>query len=323
MDPVSEGAKIFRHLAEDFGRTVDDAEKLQAFFRRLHEETRGLVILDFIDTANWDCFEKYEFDPKTRILTLVWHDYSGLHESAQEAEVRRLAFPGEYYALQLKLRSVEIVSGKNLSLFVLTSYVLDEKSIKKKLQNGADDFSVDKEAFFSSVIYRREGTAWQVIRLHTTPISSVVIVPKNCRLTSFDSKTLLYLHNLHTCKDRLSAVEQEFLDQSVSGDDAVCEKANTTRRILETALKIECCYREIVPTKQYSQLLLGDLVSLLKPLCDEDTRKLLNQMVVDLNQMSHDSGHPVEPARARLNNLLAIAYVKMLILEVEIAHRGD
>lgn len=320
-DPIREGTKIFLELASEFEGKIDD-EKVDQFFQRLMTLTRGLVILDFLDSANWDMIQSFRFDRESKNLSLIWHDYEGQEESEEEKSLRKLAFPGDSYELHIKLRSIEVIRGKSFCIFVLNGYATEDKELKKLYGGEADEFHFDNESFFSKGIYRKRGTDWRVIRAHHTPLYSIAILPKNCGMSALDSKKVLYLKNYEACEERLRAVIDELDKVDTKNEDAICEKANSIRRILENALKVECSFNDVMPKKGYSHLRLGDLVSLIKDGKDEAETKILNQAVISLNQLSHDSGHPVKKQEAQVVAVLVLCYLRLRPYEVKYGKVG-
>ncbi len=74
MDPYTEGDKIFRNIAHEFGtEVIDDINIVNYFFTRLLVETNGAVIIDFLDGGNWDRFCGHEIDSEKGLLFLYWY----------------------------------------------------------------------------------------------------------------------------------------------------------------------------------------------------------------------------------------------------------
>jgi hypothetical protein len=107
------------------------------------------------------------------------------------------------------------------------------------------------------------------------------------------------------------------LDNLASSEaDSIAEKMNTTRRILESVLKIECCYREIEMKGNYSETLLGTLINQVKKHRDDDVQPLFGKLAEILNKYSHDSGKKVDLNEAKTASLLVSAYIKMFSIEL-------
>lgn len=91
--------------------------------------------------------------------------------------------------------------------------------------------------------------------------------------------------------------------------DELCEKANSIRRIFEFVLKIECCYhrhlnyeimfsddinsRDFIFKDSYSDIVLGDLINILKRIKTNEEKQILNKIIRLSNELSHDSGKKV------------------------------
>src|SRR5438067_2512592 len=104
---------------------------------------------------------------------------------------------------------------------------------------------------------------------------SLAIVPKRSGLRSGDSKDLLYSHNFDVALRRLKTVVSALDNIDSKDSDTVADKVNTVRRIMEFVLKVECCSRGLTLTKNYSQVLLGDLISALKSSTEQHVQFLL------------------------------------------------
>ncbi|HAH06106.1 MAG TPA: hypothetical protein DCM05_06195 [Elusimicrobia bacterium] len=105
---------------------------------------------------------------------------------------------------------------------------------------------------------------------------------------ALDSKVMLYGQNVWQAIGAISRV-MNGVQNEIFGDE-ISEKGNTMRRVAEQLLKIECSFREIIPRKAYNQLLLKDLIALLK----EHHNRIFNwgRIAQLTNHLSHDSGKP-------------------------------
>jgi len=76
MDPIKDGAKIFNKIHELTGKDlITDTNELETFMNLLIEEIKGWVIVNFLDTGNWDRIDTFEIDHKNGRLFINWHDY--------------------------------------------------------------------------------------------------------------------------------------------------------------------------------------------------------------------------------------------------------
>lgn len=310
MDPIKDGNTIFREIGESIGgKSLISSRDIHALLQKLFDRTQGLVIVDFLDTGSWDKIEAFEIDPEN-FLMLTWHDYRRVSEGREAKEIRQAAFPASRYLLSIKVNSVVPVKVRDTYVYLINGFAMTEKEIKKKWGHKAEEYKAEQNHFFEIDVYRKTGGTWEVINCHTTPIFSIAILPKSIGLGSFDSKNILYWKNLSDGHARLMRVLTDI--DTITNVDEICSKANTIRRVLESVLKIECCYREIVPRKGYSQLLLGDLIHEVSHTKTEDERKELNQLARDLNEHSHDTGIPVDKTIITESAKRVTMYIKRL-----------
>jgi hypothetical protein len=90
MDPITSGTRIFKQIADDFGRkSITSPNEIDSFFTDVMKLTNGWVIVDFLDAACWDKIHAYEIDKQSRLLTLTWHDYRNIISDEGEKEMRR------------------------------------------------------------------------------------------------------------------------------------------------------------------------------------------------------------------------------------------
>jgi hypothetical protein len=317
MDPITDGTAIFKNLAENFGnKKITQLSEIKRFFSELIKQTDGWVILDFLDTGNWDKIEAFELSDDG-LLTLVWHDYRTAEESEDDKEIRSMVFPASLYSLGISINSIVPIVGEKVAIFLLNGYAKTEKEINKIYKEGTSEYKVFNNSFFEKRIVRKISEHWEVIDYHCTPIYSLAIIPKKSRISSFDSKRVLYTYNIQDLVQRLALVIEALDTVDTTNYDLICEKVNTARRILESALKIECCYREIEIKEDYSKLLLGPLLNYVKVLKDEDFQPVLGKMAELLNEFSHDSGKPIDLDKAKVACILVMTYIKLFQVEIK------
>ena len=316
MLKLDDSPMIFREIAQKFGPDpITERRKLSEFFEELHARTEGLVILDFLDLANWDRIEAFEMDEKTGILTLTWHDYRSASEDPDEMEMRQMVFPAALYACALQVNSVVPIIGKRVALFFVNAYSKTEKEIRNLYKQGADEIKVMDSSFFEKRVVRKAAGNFEIIDFHCTPIFSLAIVPKRSGIGSHDSKEMLYSHNFRVGLERLNRVVASLDSLPAERHDEIAEKVNTVRRIMEFVLKVECCSRELDLSKNYSQVLLGDLIARVKPLKEPAMQAVLGRLAEMANEFSHDSGKPIDHSKAKVVALLALAYTSLVELE--------
>lgn len=314
--PIDQSAQIFRELADRFGdKPITDHKKILDLFAELERRLGGLVILDFLDMSNWDKIEGYHIDPATGILTLVWHDYRNAGESIEEKEMRQMAFPASLYACALQLNSVVPIIGKSVAVFLLNGFAKTEKEIKAIYRPSADELKVLDNSFFEKRVVRKADGHFEVIDFHCTPLFSLAIVPKQSGIGSHHSKDILYSFNIRNALARIQATIASLESLGPSESDEIAEKVNTVRRIMEFLLKVECCSRELKLSKNYSQVLLGDLIAQVRPHREQSVQALLGKFAELANEFSHDSGKPIDTSKAKLAAFIALSYATLVELE--------
>lgn len=313
-------AKPFVALTAEYdGKDLRDLQEQRSFLQRLLSETRGQVIVDFLDQANWDYFEDFSLDPETRLLTLVWRNYRNRDESDESHHVRSFVFPADWYGLMMKLQSIVIFGRRNFGFVILSGYVWKDKDISKLLKPGTTEYDLRHDHFFESSVFRQlADSSWEVVQCHTTPLYSVALLPKGIGATSLRSEVLLFEHNVGVALGKLHQVLKTLDGMEGDDVDAICEKMNTARRAFENLLKIECAYRELQPKQGYSELTIGDLAKLIKPQRTADERRILAYVERHINTFSHDSGVPITRADALVTAALAVAYGQIVRGEVRI-----
>ncbi len=317
MDPIKSGSKIFKKIAEEFeGKNILGKDNINKFFSILMKETKGLVIVDFLDTTNWDKIESFEFDENGN-LTLVWYDYRSIVESEIEAEMRKMVSPGSFYGLTINPNSIKPIITKDTALFLINGYSKTTNQIKKLMKNDSSEFKVFDNSFFAKRVIRKIENDWQDYEFHCTPIFSIAIIPKDLRMSTWVSKYILYKYNVEVALRRITSVISSLEKIDPEDFDRICEKVNTARRVLESVLKIECCYKELEVKGNYSEVLLGQLLNLVKSVNDEDMKPILGKMAELLNEFSHDSGKEVDVNKAKIVCGIVLLYIKIFQLSIK------
>lgn len=322
MDALTEGDKIFTKVAEsvDWTKTTSLIEA-KDLLTNLITETKGLVILDFLDSGNWDCIESIEANEDSGVLNLHWHDYREKEESDEDKEMRMLAFPAQLTSSLIKFKELRILKTKRFPVFLIRGYALKDKEIKALLVEGSSDYKLlDNKDNFSKLAVRKIDEHFETYTCFNTPIFSMIIIPKNCGVSAMSSKKALFSYNLNDSLARLDKVNKELDKEDLTDEDTICEKTNTVRRIFEYVLKVELCYRyrQVNVKKDYSNLLLGDLMKLVKPYREDSIQDLLTKITVWSNELSHESGKPITRVKASAVSYMTIMYTKLLESEMKI-----
>ena len=313
MHSLDDSPMIFREIAEKFGQgAIADRSRIDEFFKELETRTTGLVILDFLDLANWDQIEKFTMDTESGILTLTWHDYRDVMETSDDREMRQMVFPASLYSCALQVKSIVPIIGKKLALFFINAYAKTEKEIRNLYKQGADEMKILDNSFFEKRVVRKASGHFEIIDFHCTPVFSLAIVPKRSGIGSHDSKELLYSYNFGVALDRLNRVIESLDSIDASDNDEISGKVNTVRTIMEFVLKVECCSREINLPKNYSQVLLDDLIARVKHHKEAPIQTMLGRFAEVANEFSHDSGNPIDLSKAKFVAQLALVYASLV-----------
>lgn len=298
MHYLNDSAAIFKSIADKIPPDgISNKADIRAFFDELLKLTKGLVIVDFLDTANWDIIEKYELSDDG-LLDLTWHDYREKEEQPEEKEMRSFIFPGDRHALALYVDSIKPVAGPNIAIFLINSYSKTEKEIRALYSKDTDEFHYEDGSFFEKRVLRRKSGILEFIDFHCTPIYSLALIPKKTGITSYDSRFILYKFNCEQCLARLEKVSSALHALGLRDRDEISAGVVTARRVFEFVLKVECCYAGLEVTKGYSGMLLGDLITVVKRGKDEEARAELGRIAALANNFAHDTGKPVSKEAA-------------------------
>jgi len=309
-------------LADDWDQfPIRSLDKAEDFLTQLHAATDGWVIVDFLDASNWDCFESFSVNHDTGMLQINWHDFIEQDKQdtiSQGREMMALAFPSSLYGMIMHFDCIERLGNENTCFFGLRGFALTEKQVSKALCKDTEDFVIRKDRPFALELIRKVDEHIEVIDCITSAIFTVLIVPKQMRIPAVVSETYLYHHNLAILDATLSRCEEALKTIDREDSEAICEKANTVRRTLETLLKVECCYRDVELAKPYSKARIGDLWRSLKVYHSEAIRTMMSRLAQWANELSHDTGVPVDHSKALF--LATLTRVYTILLSQEINH---
>ena len=68
MEAWSNGLWFFQEFADIYGDSINDINSAEKFFDDFMRETDGNIILDYLDTDNWDCIRKVEIDKQNGLI---------------------------------------------------------------------------------------------------------------------------------------------------------------------------------------------------------------------------------------------------------------
>jgi len=304
---VEHGLDFFQEFADIYGDTINDIEIAEQFFEDFMKQTEGKVIVDFLDTDNWDCIRKVDVDKQNQLIWFYWQMPSG--DSIEEA-MRKMFLPLEYYGMCLKFNNVRFLRGKRNRCFgiVVNGYTIQKKDVERFAKNSSWEIKRmnSTSSFFSTSVIREKDGEYQHIRFMNTPISSFWIIPKRLNVYPQDSEKLLYMYGVERCENELKDAHNRVKGLDTSKKEkqrkAIKVSAHDMRTAAESLFKlIVCFYHQELQDKyhyrvsDYNLSMLGDLANPLKKIIfrKDFERIKINEITTIANDLSHDSGNPV------------------------------
>ena len=328
-ESIRKGLEMFQTLADKYQNSINDLGVADNFFAEFMQMTGGAVIIDFLDADNWDYIYQYEVDKARGLLKLFFRLPC---KDPEEKKMRQMVFPFDYYALVVKFRNVRFLRDKNgrCAGFVVNGYTLKDKEVKRYVmsdgwtEKGYDNVS----SFFSSAYVREQGGLYEHARVMTTPITSFWIFPKMLMLSANDSEQLLYSYNIDGLESILSRSDKkltEIINQHLpkdEEDEEIKNEGNRVRRVAEALFKLILCFyqdRCRLVQKNYNDRLLGDVTSPLKKHVykDADDETKIGEITRIANDLSHDTGNPVNYADLMLLSLNIKYYIEDFKSKIE------
>ncbi len=307
-DVVEHGLDLFQEFADIYGDTINTLDTAKRFFEDFMEQTKGWVIVDFLDTDNWDCIRKIEVDKQNGLIWFYWQIPSG---NPFEEEIRKIVFPLGYYGMCLKFDNVRFLKGKrNCCLgVVVNGYTIQNNDVEKFAKHDSWKIMATdaKSSFFSTSLVREKNGVYQHWRFINTPISSFWIIPKRLNIHPQDSEKLLYMYGVEKCENNLKIAYNKAKSlNNVRTEEqrkVIKASAHDMRTVAESLFKlIVCFYQKELPQKGYNYKVrdynlsrLGDLADPLKKtiFIQDIERSRINEITTIANDLSHDSGNPV------------------------------
>ncbi len=74
---VEHGLYFFQEFADIYNNSINDIETADLFFKDFMGQTGGWVIVDFLDSDNWDCIRKVDVDKQNGLIWFYWQIPSG------------------------------------------------------------------------------------------------------------------------------------------------------------------------------------------------------------------------------------------------------
>ena len=302
-DVVEHGLYYFQEFADLYNDSVEDINTAELFFNDFMNETNGWVIMDFLDTDNWDRIKKIEVDKQNGLVWFYWQIPSG---DPVDEYMMRMVFPLGYYGMCLKFDNVRFVKDKRDKCIgiIVNGFTIREKNIKGFAKNGGWEIKNINagESFFSTSLIREKDGVFQHWRFINSPISSFWIIPKKLNIHPQDSEKLLYLFGANKCEKDIKTAMCKVKGLVKLGSEeqrkVIKSAAHDMRTAAESLFKlILCFYQEDHHYKlgNYDDLLIGTLTGpLKKTIYTQDfEQEKINEIPRLANDLSHDSGNPV------------------------------
>lgn len=304
-DVMSKGLELFTEFANIYGESINYIKDADRFFVDFMNETKGEVIVDFLDSDNWDCIEDVKFDHEKGLIYLLFRQPL---TDPEERAMRKIVFPFDTYGIILKFSNIRFVHDKNQKYFavVINGYTLKDNEINEFIaSDDCDKFKKDdNSSFFSTDFIREKGGLTESMRIIKTPITSFWIIPKMLPLHPQDSEKLLYLYNLDKLekqiKQSFEKLNKEVKNQmsKEAKDDTIKTSGHKMRRVAEGLFKLIMCFYQKefgFKPQSYNKRLLGDAISpLKKSIYESDVNKdHLGTIARIANDLSHETGNPV------------------------------
>lgn len=301
---VEHGLDFFQEFADIYNDTINDLETAERFFKDFMEQTKGWVIVDFLDTDNWDCIRKVEVDKQNGLIWFYWQIPSG---DPLEEKMRKMVFPFGYYGMCLKFDNIRFLKGKRNRCFgiIVNGYTIRERNIKGFTKNGGWEIKgMDAtSSFFSTSVVREKDGVFQHWRFMNTPISSFWIISKQLNVHPQDSEKLLYIHGVEKCEKNLNLALEKTKGVYKLGKEEQRKEIKTAahdmRTVAESLFKLIMCFHQEkyqYKVSNYDDLMLHNLTGpLKKTIYKQDfEQNRIDEIPRLANDLSHDSGNPVD-----------------------------
>ena len=305
---IEHGLDFFQEFADIYGDTINDIETAERFFKDFMEQTGGWVIVDFLDTDNWDCIRKVEVDKQNGLIWFYWQIPSG---DPIEEKMRKMVFSFDYHGMCLKFDNVRFLCGKHNRCFgiVVNGYTIQNKDVEKFAKKDCWNIKAKnaESSFFSTSLVREKNGVYQHWRFMNTPISSFWIIPKRLNLRPQDSEKLLYIYGVDKCEKNLKIAYNKAKNVKKSRTEEQRKEIKTSahdmRTVAESLFKLIVCFnlKELqdkynYKVDDYNNLTLKHLVEPLKKIIYKQVfeRSKINKIRDIANDLSHDSGNPVK-----------------------------
>ncbi len=278
-------------------------KQVTSFFINEHKQN---TIVDFIDLSNWDSVERFTFDDETRLLELVWHDFS---DSKDQFEIE--CFGAHLIKSELIIDSIYITLNKGLPVLLLKGFYQDKKALNVKYNKGCSKFLFLEGHPFSVEILKEVKRKTHSITVPKIHCFTTSIVPNyNGYISVDESKAVLYKQNLKLTSDKILEIMGIVGAIEETDQESLHVNGNLARKHFENALKVLNLQQRTKFDNDYQKLMLGDLTGVLKNLSFADSVEFTLQNTIDtLNKCSHDAGVYISKSDVYKSLLFIIAAI--------------
>jgi len=328
-DPISQGHEIFMDIFRNYQEDViTDIDVAESFIKEIITESEGWIITDFLDSGCWDNLGSIMVNHEDDTLFLNWHIFR--NQPSLDEFVSHIGYRPSIQSVMLHFKELTIFRHNKFPCFTVRGYAQKDKEIVSRLKKIGKN--IKKQEWTSPnfyVNYELEMENCDIsCHCYNTPIQSILVIPKNS-FSSQVSVELLYHFNFNEAKNRLIKVSRK--SNSTKGDDEIMGMANTVRSIFESVMKIECCFshelkwktydsetpfKEVIFSKDYSDLMLGELTKLLAPNKSEEEMTRIRTIIRLSNELSHDTGKPITAKKLSDLTKLTRDYLDELIQHI-------
>ena len=298
------GIDFFTKVAHTYGNCINDTKEVELFFKDFMNKTKGLVIVDFLDSDNSDCIVDVRFNHKKGLIHLLFRLPS---KDPEEKMAREMVSIPDVWKLIAKFNNIRFIHNKKgeCLAIVINTYTLRKKEIKNIIKKREYKELKNEENSFFSIDYIgiSKKDLIESIRVMRTPINSFWIIPKTLSISAQDSERLLYHYNLDKLEKRLNQSIKWLIEDlkkemdKEDEEDVIKMYGNKMRRVAESLFKlVRCFYQKVfaISPIDYDKT-LGEII---KPLEDsvylsQQDKDHIKRIKNIANNLSHDSGDPV------------------------------
>jgi len=163
------GIDFFTKVAHTYGNCINDTKEAKLFFKDFMNKTKGLVIVDFLDSDNSDCIVDVRFNHKKGLIHLLFRLPS---KDPEEKMAREMVSIPDVWKLIAKFNNIRFIHNKKgeCLAIVINTYTLRKKEIKniikkreyKELKN---EENISVQYSFINIVNSLLRSSWNVEEL--------------------------------------------------------------------------------------------------------------------------------------------------------------